>query len=52
MGPAGFFLNQNGIEHESAIIIQGGDEIPFLLGSGGPEMMRDVMLNQFSGITG
>jgi hypothetical protein len=39
MGPAGFFLNQNGVEHESAIIIQGGDEVPFFLGGGGPEMV-------------
>jgi hypothetical protein len=52
MGPAGFFLDQNGIEHESAIIIQGGDEVPFLFGSGCPEVMGGVMLNQFSDITG
>ena len=45
MGPAGFFLDQNGIEHKSAIIIQGGDQIPFLLGSGCPEMIGGVMLN-------
>jgi len=50
MGPAGLCLDQNGIEHESAIIIQRGDEIPFLLGCWGPEMMGGVMLNQFSGI--
>jgi len=52
MGPGGFFLDQNGIEHESAIIIQGGDEIPFLFCSGCPEMMGGVMLDQFSSITG
>jgi hypothetical protein len=52
MGPAGFFLNQNGVEHESAIIIQGGNEIPFLLSRWCPEMIRGVMLNQLSGITG
>jgi hypothetical protein len=52
MGPAGFFVDQNGIEHESAIIIQGGDEIPFLFCSGCPEMIGGVMLDQFSGITG
>jgi hypothetical protein len=45
MGLAGLFVDQNGIEHESAIIIQRSDEIPFLLGSGGPEMMRGVMLD-------
>jgi hypothetical protein len=52
MSPAGLFFDQNGIEHESTIIIEGGDEIPFFLGGGGPEMMGRVMLDQFSGITG
>jgi len=52
MGPAGFFLDQNGIEHESAIIIQRSDQIPFLLRGGGPEMVRGIMLNELSGITG
>jgi hypothetical protein len=52
MGPAGLFFDQNGIEHESTIIIEGGDKIPFFLGDRGPEMMGGVMLNQFSGITG
>jgi hypothetical protein len=52
MGPAGLFFDQNGIEHESTIIIEGGDEIPFFLGDRGPEMMGRVMLDQFSGITG
>jgi len=52
MGPTGFFLDQNGVEHESAIIIQGSDQIPFLLRGGGPEMMRGIMLNEFSGIMG
>ena len=37
MGPAGLFLDQNGIEHESAIIIQRGDEVPFFLGGGCPQ---------------
>jgi hypothetical protein len=50
MGPAGLFVDQNGIEHKSTIIIQGGDQMPFLLGSGCPEMIRGVMLNQLSGI--
>ena len=52
MGPAGFFFDQNGVEHESAIIIQGGNEIPFLLSRWCPEMIGGVMLDQFSGITG
>ena len=52
MGPAGFLVNQSGIQEESAIIIQRSDEVPFLLGSGGPEMVRGVMLDQFSSIIG
>jgi hypothetical protein len=52
MSPAGFCLDQNGIKEEPAIIIQGSDEIPFLLGRWCPEMMRGVMLNEFSDITG
>ena len=52
MGPAGLFLDQNGIEHEPAIIIQGSDEVPFFFGSGCPEMMSGVMLDQFSSIMG
>jgi hypothetical protein len=52
MGPAGLCLEQNGIEHESAIIIQRSDQIPFLLRGGGPEMMRGVMLDQFPNIMG
>jgi len=52
MGPAGLCLEQDGIEHESAIIIQRSDQIPFLLRGGGPEMMRGIMLDQFPGIMG
>jgi len=52
MGPAGLCLEQNGIEHESAIIIQRSDEIPFLLRGGCPEVMGGIMLDEFSGITG
>jgi hypothetical protein len=52
MGPTGLCLEQNGIEHESAIIIQRSDQIPFLLRGGGPEMMRGVMLDQFTDIMG
>ena len=52
MGPAGFCFEQNGIEHEPAIIIQRSDEIPLLLGGGCPEVMGGIMLNEFSGITG
>jgi hypothetical protein len=52
MGPTGLLFNQNGIKEESAIIVQRSDEIPFLLGSGGPEMVRGVMLDQFPNIMG
>jgi hypothetical protein len=52
MGPTGLRLNENGIKEESAIVIEGGDEIPLLLGRGCPEMMRGVMLDEFSGIMG
>ena len=52
MGPASFCLEQNGIEHESAIIIQRSDEVPFLLRRGYPEVMGGVMLDQFSDIMG
>jgi len=52
MGPAGLCLEQNGIEHESAIIIQRRDEVPFLLRGRCPEVMGGVMLDEFSGITG
>jgi hypothetical protein len=52
VGPTGFCLEQNSIEHESAIIIQRSDEVPLLLGGGCPEVMGGIMLNEFSGITG
>jgi hypothetical protein len=52
MGPAGLFLDQRGIKDQPTIIIQGGDQIPFLLSRGGPKMIRGVMLNEFPDITG
>jgi len=52
MAPAGLCLNEDGIEHESAVIIQRSDQIPFLLRGGCPEVMGGIMLNEFSGITG
>ena len=52
MGPTGLFPDQDGIEEEAAIIIQGSDQVPFLLGGRRPEMMGGVMLDQFSDITG
>ena len=52
MSPTGFLVDQSGVKEEPAIIIQGGEEIPFLLGCGCPKMMRGVVLNQFSDIAG
>jgi len=51
MSPCGLFLDQGGIKDEPTVIIEGSDEIPFLLGGGCPEMEGGVMLNQFSDIT-
>ncbi len=45
VGPSGFFLDQGCIKDESAMIIEGSDEIPFLLGRRRPEMIGGVMLD-------
>jgi hypothetical protein len=52
MGPAGLFSNQDGIEEQAAVIIEGGDQIPFFFGRWRPEMIGGVMLDEFSGIPG
>jgi len=52
MRPTGFCLDESSIKEEPAVIIQGGDEIPFLLRCWGPEMIRGIMLNHFTGIMG
>jgi hypothetical protein len=52
MSPGGFLFDQGGIKDQAAIIIQGSDEIPFLLGSGCPEMIGGVVLDQLPHITG
>jgi hypothetical protein len=52
MSPGGFLFDQSGIKDQPAIIIQGGDEVPFLLGRGCPEMIGGVMLNQLPNVTG
>jgi hypothetical protein len=52
MSPGGFLFDQSGIKDQPAIIIQGSDEIPFLLGRWGPEMIRGVMLDQLPHVTG
>jgi hypothetical protein len=45
MGPAGLFPDQDGIEEEAAIIIQGGNQVPFFLGCRCPKVMGRVMLD-------
>jgi hypothetical protein len=52
MGPAGLGLKQDGIEHESAIIIQRSDQVPFFPRGRCPEMVRGIMLNEFPDIMG
>jgi hypothetical protein len=52
MSPGGFLFDQSGIKDQAAIVIQGSDEIPFLLGRWCPEMIGGVMLDQFPHVTG
>ncbi len=52
MGPAGFLPDQDGIEQKAAVIVQGSDQVPFLLGGRCPEMMGGVVLDQFPGKAG
>jgi hypothetical protein len=52
MSPSGFLFDQSGIKDQAAIVIQGSDEIPFLLGRWCPEMIGGVMLDQFPHVTG
>lgn len=52
MVPTGLCLKENGIKHESAIVIQRSDEVPFFLRGRCPEVVGGIMLNEFSGITG
>jgi hypothetical protein len=52
MSPGGFLFDQSGIKDQTAIIIQGSDEIPFLLSRGCPEMIGGVMLDQLPHVTG
>jgi hypothetical protein len=52
VGPAGLCFEQNGIEHETAVIIERSDEVPFLLRGRGPEVVGGIMLDKFSDITG
>jgi hypothetical protein len=52
MSPTGLFSDQNGVQEEPTVIIQGSDEVPFLFRRWRPEMMGGVMLDQFSRIPG
>ena len=52
MGPAGLYFYENGIEDKSAVIIERGDEISFLLGCGCPEMVGGIMLDEFPYVIG
>jgi hypothetical protein len=45
MSSASLFPDQNGIEDQSAVVIQGSNEIPFLPSCWCPEMKRSVMLD-------
>jgi len=45
VGPTGLFLDEGCIKDEPAMIIEGSDEIPFLLGCRCPEMIRGVVLD-------
>lgn len=50
MGPDGLASYQGGIEHESAEIIDGSNEIPFFSRRWCPEVVRGVVLNEFAGV--
>ena len=52
MSPGGFLFDQSGIKDQTAIIIQGSDEIPLLLSCGCPEVIGGVMLDQLPHVTG
>ena len=50
--PSGLLFDQSGVEDQPAMVIQGSDKIPFLLGRGCPEMVGGVMLDQLPYVTG
>jgi hypothetical protein len=52
MVPDGLLFNELGIQQLTAKIIEARDEMPFLLGVGGPSMVGRVMLDEFSNIIG
>jgi hypothetical protein len=45
MGPSGILFDQGGIKDQPAVIIQGSNEVPFLLGCWCPEMIGGVVLD-------
>ena len=52
MGPAGLFFDQGCVENETAIIIEGSDQIPFLLSPRCPKVIGRVVLDELTGIMG
>ena len=52
MVPTGLFLNQLGIQHLPAVIIEAGDKIPLLSRVGGPLVMRGVVLDELADVIG
>jgi hypothetical protein len=52
MPPTGLFLYDLGIKEITAIIIDTGDQIPFLLHVRRPAMIRRIMLNQLPCLMG
>jgi hypothetical protein len=52
MVPAGLLFNELRIQQLTAKIIEARDEMPFLLGVGGPSMVGRVVLDEFSDIIG
>jgi hypothetical protein len=52
MVPAGLLLNQLGIQHLTAKIIQGGDEMPFFRSIRAPSVVGRVVLDEFANIVG
>jgi len=52
MGPGGLLLPQIPMQDPTAVIVDGGEEIPLGLCQRGPQMVRGVMLEKFSHIVG
>ena len=52
MGPGGLLVPQIPMQNPTAVIVDGGDEVPLGLCQRGPQMVGGVMLEQFSHIVG